>query len=93
MKKKPTPHDEALHFMYDALVYSRVDFAGEWVGWRMRGRDLITPDGDRLSVGRLRWILGREAIRQASSKNRAPREDNVVTLFQRPLKHGHADRS
>ena len=48
---------EARQFMYDCLVYNTIDFGHEWAGWKMRGRVLVSPDGDRISAQRLRGLL------------------------------------
>mgnify|MGYP002622852234 CR=1 FL=1 len=34
---------------------------GHWAGWRIAGRELVTPDGDRIRPERLRGLLFREA--------------------------------
>lgn len=62
MNAKPTA-EEALQFMLDAVVYSRIDLAGEWGGWKLRGRVLVSPDGDRISAERLRGLLFVESLR------------------------------
>ncbi|HWK52871.1 MAG TPA: DUF3653 domain-containing protein [Hyphomicrobiales bacterium] len=36
------------------------DFNGEWYGWRLRGRHLVSPDGDRMTPERLRGLLWRD---------------------------------
>lgn len=44
------------------------DFTEEWYGWRLRGRFLVSPDGDRITSERLRGILFREDLRKRYSK-------------------------
>lgn len=39
------------------------DFTGEWYGWRLRGRLLISPHGDKLTRTRLDGIVWRESLR------------------------------
>lgn len=58
----PNPCAAAL---YDRTVYNRQHLSGPWTGWRMAGRDLISPDGDRISPERLRGLLWRQ---QAEAK-------------------------
>ena len=48
-------------FMFDAQVKCRIDLAQEWAGWKLRGRCLVSPTGERISVTRLSGILFREA--------------------------------
>lgn len=47
--------------LYAEKVIGHVDLAAEWAGWRLRGRWLISPEGDRINPERLRGILFREA--------------------------------
>lgn len=39
--------------MHDRLIYGTCDLWGPWAGWRIRGRMLISPAGDRVSCGEL----------------------------------------
>ena len=39
-----------------------MDFDGEWIGWRLRGRHLVSDDGQRISVERMRGLLWREKM-------------------------------
>lgn len=39
-----------------------IDLSDEWTGWRLRGRHLISPDGDRLTPERLKGIVWRESM-------------------------------
>jgi hypothetical protein len=36
------------------------DFNGEWYGWRLRSRHLVSPDGDRMTPERLCGLLWRD---------------------------------
>lgn len=47
--------------LYAEKVLGHVDLAADWAGWRLRGRWLISPEGDRINAQRLRGILFREA--------------------------------
>lgn len=40
-----------------------IDPGGHWLGWRLRGRFLISPDGDRITPERLRGFLFTEHLR------------------------------
>lgn len=81
MASKPTP-DEAMRFMYDAVVLSRIDLAGEWAGWKIRGRVLVSPDGDRVPVERLRGLLFTESLKRP--KRSKPGRPSALELAQRP---------
>lgn len=55
------------------VVHGVCALYGPWSGWRLAGRELVSPDGDRLSPERLRGILFGERHRPRSrSKNETP---------------------
>ncbi|WP_216957775.1 DUF3653 domain-containing protein [Lysobacter sp. MMG2] len=39
-----------------------VDFDGDWNGWRLRGRNLVSEDGQRMTVERLRGLMWRDKM-------------------------------
>lgn len=91
-KKSPMPsRSEAEAFMYDACVLCHIDLSQEWRGWKIRGRDLVDPDGVRISVGRMRALMFREAADQrrdrAHIREKRPTTTNVVRLGL-PVEHG-----
>lgn len=97
MAAKPT-YEEALSFMADAVLHQRIDFTGPWQGWKLRGRHLVSPDGDRMLPGRLvglAWRFQAEARRDAA---RAKREaaarpgKSVVTVLRIPNDDWHRER-
>jgi hypothetical protein len=59
--KAPTP-EEAMRFMFDFMASNWIDFAGPWRGWKLRGRHLVSPDGDRLSPERLAGLVWRDSM-------------------------------
>ena len=48
---------------YRRVVYNESALFGEWCGWRLAGRDLVSPDGHRITAYRLRAFLSIESIR------------------------------
>lgn len=84
---KPTKAD-AEAFMYAALVNYHIDLAQEWQGWKIRGRYLVSPHGDRVCVRRLAGLLFTEKnrVKVAPKKGRA----DIVELIRRPI---NAERS
>lgn len=42
------------------VVANIVPLHEDWAGWRMAGRCLVSPDGDRIRPDRLRGVLWRE---------------------------------
>lgn len=57
---------------HQRVVYNQMPLHGPWQGWRMAGRDLVSPDGDRISPRRLVGILWVERCRQRLDQARAP---------------------
>lgn len=41
---------------------NNIDLTGDWHGWRQRGRWLVSDDGQRITVERLRGLLWREQM-------------------------------
>jgi len=39
-----------------------LDFEDEWYGWRLRGRHLVSEDGQRMTVERLRGLMWRDKM-------------------------------
>jgi len=67
---------------YDQVVHNHFNLTGPWAEWRLRGRDLVSPTGERISPERLAGILFREAnerrldvlrTRRAAQKNQLVR--------------------
>jgi hypothetical protein len=76
---------------YALRVLQHADFEGDWLGWRLRGRWLISPHGDRVSVRRLAGLvwLHCKAARQGGPcdvVNLAP--GRVQTAEKRRAIHG-----
>lgn len=65
----PTP-DQALNFMRQVLLHCDCDFAHEWEGWKLRGRDLVSPSGDRVNARRLAGLLFVEENRVRAAKQK-----------------------
>ena len=68
--------------MHDALVHNRIWFGYEWKGWRMAGRNLVTPEGDRICANRLLWLVRREAMREKLYKQVVPTGPSNVVPFE-----------
>ncbi|WP_185910730.1 hypothetical protein [Xanthomonas cerealis] len=41
------------------IIDNHVDLHGPWTGWRLAGRDLVAPSGERIPERRLRGLLWR----------------------------------
>jgi hypothetical protein len=72
------PHckQESTQQHYDRIVYGKTVLYGHWVGWRIAGRDIISPDGDRICPERLRGLLFTERNRSRGTKKR--HQGNIV---------------
>lgn len=64
--------------LYAAKVHNHTELHGPWAGWQLRGRDLVAPDGQRISPERLRGLLWRQEsedrVARAAARRRAERE-------------------
>lgn len=59
------------------VLQNHVPLYGPWRGWRLAGRDLVAPSGERIPERRLRGLLWRqdaEDLRDSARKRRASRE-------------------
>jgi|GEM_PF-2047793 hypothetical protein len=58
---------------FERLIHNNSPLYGPWSGWRMAGRELVSPDGDRINPERLRGLLFVEhnRLRLARLRNRA----------------------
>lgn len=54
---------------YKRVVHNHSALHGPWKGWRLAGRYLVSPDGDRILPERVRGMLFREKFRARPKKN------------------------
>ena len=73
---KNPPPCAAAH--YRRIIDNHTALHGAWSGWRMAGRDLVSPDGDRINPQRLRGLLFRQAGEARIAKARAVNAQPVV---------------
>lgn len=69
----PNPNPCALAHL-DHVQRNHVALHGPWTGWRLAGRELVAPTGERLTVERLRGLLWRqdaEDVRDTARKRRS----------------------
>ena len=38
------------------------DFEDEWSGWKLRGRQMVSDDGQRMTIERLRGLMWRDKM-------------------------------
>lgn len=80
-------HPEAHHAR---IVYNRTPLYGPWAGWRMAGRDLISPDGDRINPRRLAGILWAEKSRARSCAPELSKRCETLTIVRLPARERFA---
>jgi len=64
-----------------------LDFEDEWYGWRLRGRHLVSDDGQRMTVERLRGLMWRDKmeLRLKGYASRRAAEEAKVSVSRRQL--------
>lgn len=62
-----------------------IDPGGHWIGWRLRGRVLISPDGDRITPERLRGLLFSESLKLRRQKARKPAGQILSVEFRQQV--------
>lgn len=84
--------------LYEREVNNHVQLAGQWQGWRLAGRDLVSPAGERISPERMRGIMWRQQSEARLASARAKREayegisKNLVTIVRIPNADWHRER-
>ena len=69
----------------DRIIHNRHELHGPWHGWRFTGRDLVSPDGDRINAERLRGMLFAESLRRRYAKLR-PNDGHQVCRLVLPAR-------
>ena len=89
---KPS-NEEAMNLAFDLMVNNRCDFHGEWNGWKMRGKHLVSPTGQQMGIRRLQGLLWRDEmeLRRAgyASRKKAEaesRKNQMVKVVVVPLR-------
>lgn len=64
-----------------------LDFEDEWYGWRLRGRHLVSDDGQRMTIERLRGLMWRDKmeLRLKGYASRRAAEEARQSASQRQL--------
>ena len=72
--------------LYWRTIHNTGPLHGPWQGWRLAGRYLVSPDGERITPERLRGLLWRqdaEARRDsAAARRRRERERSAQQLVK-----------
>lgn len=65
------------HDVHRRVIDNHVELSGDWAGWRLAGRDLVAPTGERIPERRLRGLLWRSDacdLRDAARARNAARK-------------------
>lgn len=72
---------------YHRVINGHTDLTADWIGWKQRGKWLVSPQGDRISPERMKGILwriqaeDRLAIAKARNiRNKAVRQQSVKVV-------------
>ncbi|TAA20544.1 hypothetical protein EA658_06180 [Pseudoxanthomonas winnipegensis] len=83
----PCPNACAARRM-DHLTRNHVELTGPWTGWRLAGKDLVSPSGQRVSPERMRGLLWRleaeerrDRLRSRNASRKAVRQ-GIVTVIR-----------
>jgi len=82
--------------MRDQVTRNHVRLHGPWAGWRLAGRELVSPDGVRMSAERVRGLAWRaeqeERLATIRARNAAHRHRGTVTVVRIPVRDWHIER-
>ena len=70
MTATPTPQ-EAMDWLHDLMARNHTPLYGRWNGWRMAGRELVSPDGTRFTPERLRGLAWQQETSTRLNSSRA----------------------
>ena len=70
---------------YDRVVHNRCALHGPWRGWRLAGRDLVSPEGTRLTPKRLEGLVFRLEAEERLQRARERNASRKATAVRREL--------
>jgi Phage protein. len=93
--KTPCPNQCAAQ-VRDLITRNHVRLHGPWAGWRLVGRELVSPDGVRMSAERARGLAWRveqeERLARIRARSSARSHRGTVTVVRIPVRDWHAER-
>lgn len=81
----------------DQITRNHVRLHGPWAGWRLAGRDLVSPEGIRMSPTRLQGLAWRQdsevRLSNLRKRNAAAKAGHrgMVTVVRMPARDWHAE--
>lgn len=78
----------------DQVTRNHVRLHGPWAGWRLVGRELVSPDGVRMSAERVRGLAWRaeQEDRVAAARSRKSGLRGMVTVLRVRNSDWHNER-
>lgn len=81
---------------YERVILNHTPLSGPWAGWKLAGRDLVSPKGIRVSPQRMEGLIWRQEAEQrlqsARARNDAQKLTKLVTVVRLNFRDWHADR-
>lgn len=68
---QPPSVDQCTELIYALMVHNKTPLYGPWQGWRMAGRELVSPDGTRFTTERLRGMAWQQDASNRLNATRA----------------------
>lgn len=83
-KPRKTAEEKAREAQYEFEVYGSIDLRGQWYGWRIRRRELITPNRQRIGIEQLAAVIyfQKTSERQALKRIKAGHQGGVVVAIE-----------
>ena len=77
---------------YNRVVLNHTQLHKDWEGWRMAGKELVSPKGERISPSRLEgliWSTRADDIRQSARIRKSKRQQSLVKVVVVQLADWH----
>jgi hypothetical protein len=65
---------------------AHLDLPDDWQGWRLRGRHLVSPDGERITTERLLGLLWRDQLELRRAGYASRRRAEAARRDRQPVK-------
>ena len=93
--RKPCPNQCAAQ-VFDQVTRNHVRLHGPWAGWRLVGREMVSPEGVRVSPERMKGLMWRQEAEARLTAIRARNSNSghrgVVTVLRIRNSDWHAER-
>ena len=76
-----TPLNWCAQQMFSWRVSGHGNLPGEWAGWRLAGRWLISPDGVRVLPGQMQAMVWHQVHMRKKRKKAVSQDAQLIALF------------